>query len=282
MKFYNARNSFMDEERFAPLFINGCGISQDVSLSQGARGICRPNGREDYQLIYVISGYMTAKFVGNKQTVIPKGTLILYKPQEPQIYSYPKDDFCSFFWIHFGGETADELLRACGLYKKNCYYLPECENALRIIEQIGSEITHKLPSYQLRLMGLFCHLLTTLSRTGAYGEVNKLFIKLSPALKEIESRPHICHSIDEYANMCHMSKYHFIREFKKFKGSSPIQYRNTLCMTHAAELLESTDMSISEISVAIGIDNPLYFSKKFKDFYGHSPICYRHMTALKK
>ncbi len=280
MKFYHARNKFIGETPFQPLYINGCGISQDVSISAGAQGQNRTNGRTDYQLIYVTKGYMTACFDGKSTSILPKGTLILYKPDEPQIYSYTQDEPCSFFWIHFAGSEAEQLLRACSLYEKNCFYLPDCDSSIRIIEQIGSEITHKLPSYQLRLMGLFCHLLTTLSRTGAYAEVNKLFLKLSPALKEIESRPHVCHTIDEYAAMCHMSKYHFIREFKKLKNQSPIQYRNALCMSRAAELLESTDMSVSEISAAVGIDNPLYFSKKFKDFYGASPVAYRNIGAL--
>ncbi len=282
MKFYHSRNSFADDTPFAPLYINGCGISEDVSISQGGQGIKRPNGRDDYQLIYVTQGYMTACFDGKSTTILPTGTLILYKPDEPQIYSYPQQEPCSFFWIHFAGHEAQALLSACSLYEKNCYFLPNSDKAIRIIEQIGSEIAHKLPSYQLRLMGLFCHLLATLSRTGAYAEVNKLFNKLSPALKEIESRPHIYHSIDEYAAMCHMSKYHFIREFKKLKEQSPIQYRNELCMIRAAELLDSTDMSVSEISAAVGIDNPLYFSKKFKDFYGSSPVAYRHIGDFEK
>ena len=131
-------------------------------------------------------------------------------------------------------------------------------------------------------MGYFCQILAMFSQGLSYIMHDSLSYKLSPALNDIESHPEMSKDVDEYAQLCHMSKYHFIREFKKLTGQSPIQYRNSLCMSRAAELLENTNLSVYEIAASLGIDNPLYFSKKFKDFYGISPSSYRSIVSDEK
>ena len=276
MRFNNARNPFRNDEPFPPLYINGCGISREISLSKGAKGVSRPEGRSDYQLIYVIRGKMLFHFAGEDEKWLEQGMLVIYKPTEPQIYSYPLNEECDFFWIHFGGDCAENILKECGLYEKSSYYLPDQGASVHLIENMISELTKSSPPYQIRLMGYFCQLLAIFSQGFSYVTHDSLSGKLSTAIKDIESHPEIQKDVGEYAQMCHMSKYHFIREFKKLTGQSPIRYRNALCMSRAAELLESTTMSVGEISAAVGIDNPLYFSKKFKDFYGLSPAAYRH------
>jgi len=46
-------------------------------------------------------------------------------------------------------------------------------------------------------------------------------------------------------------------------------------MIKATELLSLTSLSISEISQAVGYDNPLHFSRAFKNVYGISPRTWR-------
>jgi len=43
----------------------------------------------------------------------------------------------------------------------------------------------------------------------------------------------------------------------------------------ATELLKLTQLSISEISNAVGYANPLHFSRAFKNVYGESPRIWR-------
>ena len=282
MRFHNVRNPFRNDVPFAPLYINSCGISREISISKGAKSVCRPEGRSDYQLIYITKGKMLFHFKGEIEQWLDQGTLVVYKPTEPQIYSYPPREECDFFWIHFGGDCAESMLKECGLYEKNSYYLPDQGASVHIVENMLSELTKSHASYQIRLMGYFCQMLSMFSQGLSYVMHDSLSEKLSPALKDIENHPETPKDVGEYAQMCHMSKYHFIREFKRLTGQSPIQYRNALCMNRAAELLENTNLSVSEIAASMGIDNPLYFSKKFKDFYGISPSSYRTTVSDKK
>lgn len=78
-------------------------------------------------------------------------------------------------------------------------------------------------------------------------------------------------SVTESAKACFMSESHFRKLFTKHMGLSPIKYINELRIKKADELLKSGLFSMEEISEAIGIDNPSYFSWFYKKHTGHTP-----------
>ena len=52
-------------------------------------------------------------------------------------------------------------------------------------------------------------------------------------------------------------------------------------LEHAAQLLITTDESITEIAYNSGFSDPLYFSTAFKKFYNLPPTEYRNLHELK-
>lgn len=65
------------------------------------------------------------------------------------------------------------------------------------------------------------------------------------------------------------------RSFSNILHTTPIQYLNRRRIAMAAECLISTDLSVSEIGLRCGFDNPSYFSKQFKHMTGMTPRAYR-------
>lgn len=65
------------------------------------------------------------------------------------------------------------------------------------------------------------------------------------------------------------------RSFANILHTTPIRYLNRRRITIAAGFLVSTDMSISEIGLCCGFDNPSYFTKQFKEIIGMTPKSYR-------
>ena len=81
--------------------------------------------------------------------------------------------------------------------------------------------------------------------------------------------------IEDYAEKHHMSTSWFIRNFKQYTGSTPMQYILSKRIYNAEALLQNEHYNITEISNIIGYENPLYFSRIFKKIKGISPSEYR-------
>ena len=65
------------------IHVNMCG---NLNLDEDS-DVIRPLGREDYLLIYNISGKCHVR-TGGKIVTAQKGELVVYKPDEPQNYFY--------------------------------------------------------------------------------------------------------------------------------------------------------------------------------------------------
>jgi AraC-like DNA-binding protein len=82
-------------------------------------------------------------------------------------------------------------------------------------------------------------------------------------------------SIEEYAEKNHVSTSWFIRNFKLYVGSTPMQFILQKSICNAEALLLNTEYNINEIAQIVGYDNALYFSRMFKKIKGISPSEYR-------
>ena len=81
--------------------------------------------------------------------------------------------------------------------------------------------------------------------------------------------------VSVYAALCHLSESRFHHLFAQHMKCTPIEYRNTLRLSNAENLLRCTDMQIQEIASAVGYDDPFYFCRIFSEAYGISPQKYR-------
>ena len=82
-------------------------------------------------------------------------------------------------------------------------------------------------------------------------------------------------NIEKYAASRGMSISWFIRNFKQYTDTTPMQYLVSMRITNAQMLLETTSYNVTEIGNIVGYDNPLYFSRIFKKCKGVSPSEYR-------
>ncbi len=87
---------------------------------------------------------------------------------------------------------------------------------------------------------------------------------------------------DMFTLTSRMGRTTFYKKLKGISGYTPNDYLRTMRLKRAAELLTSTDLNISEISYAIGMNDPLYFSKSFKAQFGKSPSDFRKSGSIRR
>jgi AraC-like DNA-binding protein len=82
-------------------------------------------------------------------------------------------------------------------------------------------------------------------------------------------------TVADLARAAHLSPAHFSREFRRAFGESPHQYLLTRRLERAATLLRTTDWSVADVCVAVGLTSVGSFTTSFKRMFGASPTAYR-------
>jgi len=82
-------------------------------------------------------------------------------------------------------------------------------------------------------------------------------------------------SVADLARAAGLSKAHFSRAFRAAFGEPPHAYLLTRRLERAAALLRTTDRSVAEICLAVGLTSVGSFTTSFTRTYGVSPTAYR-------
>ena len=237
----------------------------------------RPNGRGDYQLLYISAGKLHL-YVDGEERIITKGNMLLFRPGETQIYNLYSADKPETYWVHFTGSDVDTLLDYYGMPKdENVFFTGTSPDYQWLFKQMIQELQLCRVNYEDLLNMNLRHIFLMINRFLKEGtELD------SDALDEVERATHyfnenynlnIC--IKDYANERHMSECWFNRTFKHVTKVTPMQYIIQLRMTNALNLLEHTSYNIIQVANAVGYDDAYYFSRLFKKNIGVSPTEYR-------
>ena len=85
--------------------------------------------------------------------------------------------------------------------------------------------------------------------------------------------------IAELANITELSEYHFARMFKQSVGLAPHQYVMQQRLMRAKELLQKSELSLTQVALQCGFSSSSHFSNHFKRAIGFSPSKYRSNTS---
>jgi AraC family transcriptional regulator len=99
--------------------------------------------------------------------------------------------------------------------------------------------------------------------------------RLRKALEHMDAYLAAPFDLDELADLCGMSRFHFSRAFHNTMGQSPSRWFIRRRVERAKDLLRDTDKQIIEVAAAIGYDSPSHFAKVFRVETGLSPKRYR-------
>jgi AraC-like DNA-binding protein len=84
-------------------------------------------------------------------------------------------------------------------------------------------------------------------------------------------------SLSRLAQSVNLSVWRLCHVFRTDVGMSPIQYLRLLRMEKAKHLLETSFLSVKEITHDVGLNDESHFVRDFKAVYGFPPTRYRNL-----
>ena len=238
----------------------------------------RPNGRGDYQLLYIAAG-KAQFFFHQKERIVRKGNMVLFRPGETQIYNLYAADKPETYWVHFTGYDVERLL--------DYYQMPKGENVFFTGTSPDYQWLYRQMIQELQLMRVNYDDLLTMNLRHIFLMINR-YLKEGNQLgmdmiDEVERATHFFNenynqpiSIEKYAEEHNFTPSWFIQNFKQVTKMTPLQYIVSLRINNAMNLLDQTNHNITQIAAAVGYDNALYFSRLFKKHTGMSPSEYKN------
>lgn len=140
-----------------------------------------------------------------------------------------------------------------------------------LLQKLAKTSDSSEPFDWLERLSLTFKLLYEMARDTNKDELDEQFERIKIAVTYLDSNFTDHFSVDDLAKMCSFSIASFRRIFVRYKGMSPIEYRNRLRIQKASELLKSGKYTVSEAAEAVGIQDIKYFSKLFKRYTGLNP-----------
>jgi AraC family transcriptional regulator, transcriptional activator of pobA len=83
------------------------------------------------------------------------------------------------------------------------------------------------------------------------------------------------HDAGHYADELRVPPATLSRALARVTGKGTKELVLDRVMTEAARQLRFTDLTVQQVALRVGYDDPLYFSRAFKRHFGHAPMAYR-------
>jgi len=243
-------------------------------FAENGRRVSRPTGRDDFLLFYVAKG--RERFSLECETDAVEGSFIIFRPHERQEHVTVFEGTSEFYYVHF---TAPNDFSPMELDTFKVYPSQPSTKVRDAFEDIISELQTKRTCYESLCVSRLFDILALLSRRAAdmTSPLHRYSDKITYVIGQMNREYHEDRSLEDYAKICKMSKFHFLRVFKEIAGVSPLEYRNKIRIDHAKELLEDDSIPIGEVGALVGYSSASYFCDAFKKRTGYSPIQYRQM-----
>ena len=238
----------------------------------------RSRGIEDVILIRILGGEGWVD-TGTRQKA-EGGSLILIPAGAPHSYGAEEKNPWVIEWVHFQGTSAGAFAE-----------LFEAAHSARVLRKKGSELGapgfaplyHRLERGLTRLhlldsAAVLRSLLTELHSTllmGASGDSEEAVLSSADWML---ANPGAQISLNDLARAAGLSVPHYCTLFKRLTGYPPIEHFHRLKIQRACQMLDTSNLRISEIGERLGWEDPLYFSRCFRKITGKSPKSWRANT----
>ncbi len=260
----------------------------DISLSYCGIQQCSPlhnNGPEirDTSYLHIILEGKGTLQIGDETYSLGKGDAFFIPSGTCAQYTADRYDPWHYMWVGFSGLMSLDIMTMAGFSTK----CPVRHMGV-VGAQMRSFIEGMIESYRLTYADEF-------TRNGYFflfiGALIESYQGMAPVVDNHQYYLY-AHQAYDYimrnfakkitisgiADIVGISRSHLFTCFKKTYQLSPKQFLDQVRMEHAASMLISKKLYISQIARNVGFDDELAFSKAFKSYFNHSPTDFRKLN----
>ncbi|MCD7107692.1 AraC family transcriptional regulator [Rhizobium sp. DKSPLA3] len=236
----------------------------------------RKRGQTPFTVLqHTISGAGNLRYDGRAYRVMPGETLLVTVPDNHRYWLEPGGRW-EFFWISMNGEEAMRLHQAIlsangpilSLQPETIEHLADC--SYRLIHG-GGEMPGRASAIAYEAaMALYDDVF------GAHPVFGQEYRTMQHVLTHISDNLEKPLPVEDLARVSGLSRAHFSRVFSATEGMPPAEFVLRKRLQRAAKLLtQAANLSVKEISLMSGFEEPNYFAKVFRRHFGASPTEFR-------
>lgn len=236
----------------------------------------RKRGQTPFTVLqHTISGAGNLRYENRTYRVRPGETLLVIVPHNHR-YWLERDGRWEFFWISMNGQDAlrihQAILSAVGpilnLKPETIEGLADCSR--RLLEggadAPGSASAIAYEAAMLLYDDVF----------GSHPVVSQEFRAMQHVIDHINANLQQPLPVEKLAEVSGLSRAHFSRVFAASEGMPPAEFVMQKRLQRATKLLtREVQLSVKEVSILSGFEDPNYFAKVFRRHFGASPTEFR-------
>lgn len=273
-------------EKEISILMNEEAIGEEFHVCESGFEQCRPAKPYefipiDYWVIHYCvdgEGYFQVR---DQQNHIHAGDLFMIPAHTKNKYYPDPEHPWSYRWVGLRGTLVETLLARCGLSSEN-YLLHHMQDSR--LESLFEQVHDSMQGdHRLRTLGNAMELLDYLE----HDVHNRKQDSLSPGKSYYNNALHYIHknyfnniSVSDVAEATNIDRTYIFKLFQKYSGISPSQYLQQYRLDKAAILLRKSNLSITDVSYAVGFQHSPYFTKLFTHYKGMTPSEYRKTFLL--
>ncbi|MDR6550048.1 AraC family transcriptional regulator [Paenibacillus qinlingensis] len=261
-------NDYAVDDTYLIVNCTGCQVMQSRYVANSVRN--------DYFLLYMVKGNIRVQ-TGELDTSMAPGECIIFTPHLPFYFESAGDQELVYVWVHFSGNSADEVLKSCGLPTGKVYYLSGMEEIIQTFQSLFRVFSQRDLFLQLDASQYVISLLVFIGRNVQKSKLSStnLTNRIESSLRFIHENFHHPLTLQQLADMEHLSVSHYRTVFTESLGMSPYEYILLQRMNRACDLLRNSRLSCADIAEMIGYQDQRYFSRLFKIKTGMTPHMYK-------
>lgn len=242
----------------------------------GANYYTQRENYNSYEIVFTYSGEGYLEYEGNSYTIGP-GRGFFIDCKKPHFYQ-TKSGIWEHFVLHFNGSISEKLFEEYASYGDVTFHDAVDGNYHSHIENLLNIWEHFQVYKNLQLSTTICDIVTYLLLLKAMSGHNDR-VKVPETITYLSK--YMRHNyasditLDFLADFANVSKYHLAREFKKYMGTTPIQYLISMRILNAKFMLIHTPLPISVIEEDSGFSDINNFNRLFMKNVGMTPRQYR-------